>query len=121
MSVDEITTHATRYSQSFKKGFGIWKDNFTAMAIKTVLKLLISKYGSLSVDMQTAIKLDQSSVNEELEVEEYTDTVDVLDDLTEDHLDWLAVYEALKDESISIDEVKSKYNLTEENEAKLCS
>lgn len=59
MSIEEIEKHAKRYSQSYKNGFGVWKDNFDAMAKKTVLKLLLSRYAPLSTEMQTAIEQDQ--------------------------------------------------------------
>lgn len=59
MSVKELNTHAKKYSQTFKKGYGVWNDNFDAMAIKTVVKLLLNKYAPLSIDMQKAIKIDQ--------------------------------------------------------------
>ena len=64
MSANELQTHGTKYSQTFKKGFGLWKDDFNAMAIKTVIKLLLSKYAPLSVDMQKAIVTDQAIVND---------------------------------------------------------
>lgn len=62
MSIAEVKAHAMRFSQTFKRGYGLWadKDSFDAMAKKTVLKLLISKYAPLSVEMQNAIKADQS-------------------------------------------------------------
>ena len=59
MSVKELNTHAKKYSQTFKKGDGVWNDNFDAMAIKTVVKLLLNKFAPLSIDMQKAIKIDQ--------------------------------------------------------------
>jgi recombination protein RecT len=34
------------------------------MALKTVLKNLLSKYGILSIDMQNAIKTDQAVIND---------------------------------------------------------
>lgn len=64
MSVDQLKKHGTQYSQTFKKGFGLWKDNFDAMASKTVLKLLLSKFAPLSVDMQKAIVTDQAIIND---------------------------------------------------------
>lgn len=48
-SREEIEQHAQRYSKAF--GNGPWKDNFEQMAIKTVLRQLLSKYGLLSVEM----------------------------------------------------------------------
>ena len=64
MTNEELNKHAKRYSQTFKKGFGIWVDNFDAMAKKTVLKLLLSRYAPLSIEMQTAIVEDQKVGNE---------------------------------------------------------
>ena len=64
MSHDDIVKHAQRYSQTFKKGFGVWHDNFEAMALKTVIKLLLSKQAPLSVEMQQAVLADQSVVKD---------------------------------------------------------
>ena len=64
MTKQECEHHGKKYSQSFKKGYGLWVDNFEAMALKTVAKLGLSKYGILSVEMQTAIELDQVIANE---------------------------------------------------------
>ena len=49
------------YSQTAKRGFGLWVDNYDAMARKTVLKLLLAKWGPLSVEMQTALLRDQTA------------------------------------------------------------
>ena len=60
MSVAELEAHAKRYSQTYRKGYGLWADNEMkpAMYEKTILKRLLSKYGVLSVEMQQAIKSD---------------------------------------------------------------
>lgn len=63
-TIDEITAHGKKFSQTFKKGFGLWKDDFNSMAEKTVLKMLLSKYAPLSIDMQNAIKYDQAVIKE---------------------------------------------------------
>ena len=63
MTVADLTKHGLKYSQTFKRGYGLWKDEFDSMATKTVLKLLLSKYAPMSIDMQQAILADQS-VNE---------------------------------------------------------
>lgn len=73
MTAEEMETHAKKFSQTYKRGFGIWKDDFNSMAIKTVLKLILSKYAPLSVEMQSAITKDQAVLNEEGEVENYID------------------------------------------------
>lgn len=60
MSNEELMKHAGQYSQTFKKfGTGLWKDNFDAMAKKTVIKRLLNKFGILSIDMQNAVLFDQ--------------------------------------------------------------
>lgn len=64
MTADELRNHGVKYSQTFKKGFGLWKDDFDAMAAKTVLKLLLSKFAPLSVEMQKAVITDQGIVND---------------------------------------------------------
>lgn len=65
MSVDALKAHATKYSQSYKKGYGMWVDDFESMALKTPLKLLISKYGPMSTDMAKALEADQASAEED--------------------------------------------------------
>jgi recombination protein RecT len=77
MSTEDLKKHGVKYSQTFKKGFGLWKDDFDAMAIKTVLKLLLSKYAPLSVEMQKAVITDQSVIKDSdtLDVD-YTDNSD---------------------------------------------
>lgn len=59
MTIDELKAHAKKYSQTYRKGFGIWVDDFDSMAQKTVLKLLLSKYAPLSTEMRKAIEEDQ--------------------------------------------------------------
>ena len=67
MTVEEMKAHAKRYSKTFKKGIGLWseEDSFDSMARKTVLKLLLSKYAPLSIEMQNAIRSDQSVIQGE--------------------------------------------------------
>lgn len=73
MSREECEKHAKRYSKTYQKGYGKWKDDFDSMAKKTVLKLLISKYGIMSVDMQKAVEFDQSTVQGDINhIEEAT-------------------------------------------------
>lgn len=64
MTKEELKQHGKRYSQSYKKGYGVWEDNFEAMALKTVTKLLLSKQAPLSVDMQKAVLSDQSVIKD---------------------------------------------------------
>jgi recombination protein RecT len=70
MTTEELNQHGKRFSQTFKKGSGLWKDDFDSMALKTVLKLLLSKFAPLSVEMQRAVITDQGVIND-------PDTLDV--------------------------------------------
>ena len=62
MSRQETIAHGTRYSQSFKKNYGPWVDNFDGMAMKTVIKLLLSRFAPLSIDspIHKAIESDSA-------------------------------------------------------------
>lgn len=57
-TVERLEKHAEKFSQSYKykdiKG-NVWNENFDEMALKTVTKRILSKYGVLSVEMQNAI------------------------------------------------------------------
>jgi recombination protein RecT len=64
-TVDEVKAHAKRFSQSFKSGYGPWKDNFDAMAKKTVMKLNISKNGPLDISLKKAIESDQGVIRDD--------------------------------------------------------
>lgn len=61
MKSSEIATHGKKYSKTFQNG--VWKTDFNAMATKTVIKLLLSRFAPLSIEMQTAIKVDQAVIN----------------------------------------------------------
>jgi recombination protein RecT len=80
MTVNELQQHGTKYSQTFRKGFGLWKDEFDTMAKKTVIKLLLSKYGPLSIDMQQAVISDQALITDDGQLE-YIDTKVVTTDV----------------------------------------
>jgi len=85
-TVEHIEKHGTKFSQTYKKGYGLWKDDFDAMARKTVLKNLISKWGILSIEMQTAVKYDQGVTRDVESGEvEYVDNepLSVFDETTE--------------------------------------
>jgi len=65
LTVDELKKHGKNYSQTFRKGYGLWESNFDAMATKTVIKLLLSKFAPLSIEMQKAVITDQAIINDE--------------------------------------------------------
>ena len=65
MTSEEVEIHAKTYSKAYKydisgnKKTSLWSIDFKAMALKTVIKLLLSKWGILSVEMQKAVIEDQ--------------------------------------------------------------
>lgn len=70
MSADDMQAHAKKYSKAYAYDLKMkytgspWSSNFEAMALKTVIKMLISKWGPMSVDMQKAVELDSSVIKE---------------------------------------------------------
>lgn len=56
----KMEAHALRYSKGYaaKKGYTFWEKDFDAMAYKTMLRQLISKWGIMSIELQTAFEQD---------------------------------------------------------------
>lgn len=122
MSVEEITAHGKKYSQTFKKGFGLWVDDFRAMALKTVTKLNISKNGPLSIELQRAMVSDQSVIKsdsfidnpETLDIEpEYVDNNETPEEKAEDKK---AAVKAAKDAAAKVEEQPVTVSETSTNE-----
>jgi len=85
MTVEELKKHGKSYSQTFKSDRGLWKDNFDAMALKTVIKLLLSKFAPLSIEMTRAVISDQAVVNDfETQEVTYVDNGEVVEVTAED-------------------------------------
>lgn len=76
-SRDKMEAHALRYSKGYaaRSGYTFWEKDFDAMAYKTMLRQLISKWGIMSIDLQNAF--EQDSVIEQ-EVESYIGTAEDL-------------------------------------------
>ena len=64
----KVEKHRDQFSKSSKFGgeTNIWRDRFDDMALKTLLRQLISKWGIMSVEMQNAIEKDQAVIKEDL-------------------------------------------------------
>lgn len=63
----KMEAHAERYSKGYAKHSGetFWEKDFDAMACKTMLRQLISKWGIMSIDMQTAIESDMAEIRQD--------------------------------------------------------
>ncbi|WP_167571717.1 recombinase RecT [Aquimarina algiphila] len=64
-SKQKVIDHAKKYSTSYGDKNSPWTKQFDAMAKKTVIKNTISKWGIMSVQMQTAHLADQAVQEEE--------------------------------------------------------
>lgn len=84
MSIEQLKKHGAKYSKTFTNDKGLWNTDFEGMANKTVLKLLLSKFAPLSVDMQKAVITDQSVINDAETIDvTYADNHPVVDKETE--------------------------------------
>ncbi|OTO94345.1 recombinase RecT [Enterococcus sp. DIV0385] len=77
----EIESHRIKNAKGYDKEklSGAWIDNYDSMAIKTVLRNMLSKWGLLSVEMQSAITSDEKvfRVDENNHLIEETDLSDM--------------------------------------------
>ena len=86
-SKEKMDAHAREYSFAYRKGYGssFWLKDFDSMAIKTMLRQLISKWGVMSVEFQKAYEADMGVIREDGKVD-YIDNVpdiDIPEDVTE--------------------------------------
>lgn len=61
-SVKKMETHAMTYSMGYKakKGYTFWEKDFDGMAKKTMIRQLLSKWGIMSIELESAIESDYS-------------------------------------------------------------
>lgn len=110
---EKVISHAKRFSKTYNSANSVWKTDFDAMAKKTVLKSILTKWATLSIELQNAIIADQSVIND-------VDTMDV------DYVDAGSTNEEPKKPSISdsdldklraenytLEQVQTTYSLTE--------
>lgn len=76
-SKQKMEAHALQYSKGYKakSGYTFWEKDFDAMAFKTMLRQLISKWGIMSIDMQNAYESDMAVINED-GTKDYVDNKD---------------------------------------------
>lgn len=107
----KMEQHALKYSMGYraKKGYTFWEKDFDGMAIKTMLRQLISKWGIMSIDltMQKALESDMAVVKED-GTYDYIDNNDI-DDMKEN------IPETFENENLGKKETKAT-NYTAQNE-----
>lgn len=79
-SKKEVIKHAKKYSKAYEKSFSPWQDadQKHAMALKTVLKNTLAKWGIMSIEMQTAQLADQAVQSQEGQYD-YVDNEETID------------------------------------------
>lgn len=102
MTIEEVKAHAQRFSQTYRKGTGIWRDHFEAMGQKTVLKRLLTKYAPKSIEMQQMAIFDQSIVN---------GTIDNMENATPNYAD-----NAKETKSVDVEDFEEAEIIEEPNE-----
>lgn len=91
-SVEKVIAHAKKFSQAYKAGKkdSPWFTNFDAMALKTVLKSIVTKYGPMSVEFADAMAHDvddrvEAEISENANQQPVTIPIEFTDaDATED-------------------------------------
>lgn len=65
-SREKMQNHAFKYSKGYaaKKGYTFWEKDFDGMAYKTMLRQLISKWGIMSIELQSAFENDMTFKDE---------------------------------------------------------
>lgn len=69
-SKSKMIEHAKKYSPGYKNdlqkktAFTFWSKDFDAMALKTIIRQLISKWGIMSIEMQTAFESDADTAGD---------------------------------------------------------
>lgn len=66
-SKSKMLAHAERYSKAFAahKGYTFWEKDFDSMALKTMIRQLISHWGVMSPDFEKAYTADQGVINDD--------------------------------------------------------
>lgn len=124
----KVIAHADKYSKTYNKK-NQWgklfdspwndKDQFDSMAMKTVLKQTLKKWGPLSIELQQAIKYDSATVLDADTMEPvYMDNEHETEDADHLDVDSVALQSAPKFEDLAnlvkagtpVDDLKAQYN-----------
>lgn len=78
-SVEEVKAHGSKFSKSYNHSSSVWKSDFDAMARKTMITQLLSKFGLMSVEMATQMEIVNSSEQADRIYENDGNTGDIID------------------------------------------
>lgn len=95
-SKEKMEKHALDYSKGYasKKGYTFWEKDFDSMALKTMLRQLIGKWGVMSIQFQKAFEADERTLQNADNNE-----INVIDELPADEIDNNAT--GIKETSVS--------------------
>lgn len=106
-SMDKVKSHGKRFSKTFTNG--PWKTDFDSMAMKTVLKQALTKFGPMSIEMQRAVVADQAIVRDvETNEVEYVDHTDITNEAPDLSAEFKEAVEAAKDAN-ALDAIEITY------------
>jgi recombination protein RecT len=112
-TIEQVQEHGQRFSQSFNGNSSPWKSDFDAMAMKTVLKHTLSKWGILSIEMQKATTVDQAVVTDyETEQIECVDAGNAMPTITETEIE--QAVEEIEAGNTTADEISTLFELSDE-------
>lgn len=69
MTKEEVKSHMKKYSKAHSSKYSPWQTDFDAMAEKTVLKRLLSRWGFLSIEFADALKKEELPQRDEEDIE----------------------------------------------------
>lgn len=80
-SKKQMENHALKFSAGYKakKGYTFWEKNFDMMAYKTMLRQLISRWGIMSIEMQSAFENDMTFTDNSGAVKYGESDADIID------------------------------------------
>jgi recombination protein RecT len=95
----KIAAHGKKYSKTYNNGQ--WNNNFEVMAVKTILKQLLTKWGILSIEIQQVNQIDQAVFYEDGSFK-YSDNLNSVDKENA-----LSVLDVFVDKDLSADEFEN--------------
>lgn len=83
---DQIDEHRQRFSKMSggKQPSGVWKSDYDAMALKTVLRNMLSKWGPMSTEMATAVTHDEEAPAETVDIDAEETASETTEDVLKD-------------------------------------
>jgi recombination protein RecT len=117
MSIPQLIDHGKKYSKSFATGQ--WTKDPPAMYSKTVVKLLLSKWGMMSIDIQGVEQLEKALSSDQAVIDiegvpEFPDNAVTADPLDERRSSILKRFNDLGFTKEQVEDVVGTYELTDE-------